>query len=136
VYWKRLERDGWTLRSPGRFTWVGRKYRTEQPEIWEKPERTGSPILTMKCVGLDSKALGGPYLMEYFLKRSPTAPEVSIDGATWAEWDQRGRLVFARAGKLFATWVHNPQELSPKELADFNDQRPESLKAPASAIHW
>jgi hypothetical protein len=43
---------------------------------------------------------------------------VEIEGAEWADWDPRGRLVFVRAGKLYCASEDAPGNLREKELAD------------------
>jgi hypothetical protein len=62
-------------------------------------------------------------------------PTDVLDGTTWADWDRRGRLVFARAGKLFAADAEHP-EAEPHELADFSAMRFELVKPPAWATEW
>jgi hypothetical protein len=64
-----------------------------------------------------------------------------IDGAEWADWDQRGRLAFVRRGKVFVAkpgrredWQE--QELEEQELADFNAQEPVPIESPEWARHW
>ena len=47
--------------------------------------------------------------MQYTLRATPTSTQYIVKGATWADWDQRGRLVFARAGKLLAAQVDDPE---------------------------
>ena len=59
-----------------------------------------------------------------------------LEGATWADWDQRGRLVYGKAGKLFAMDVNERGTGDPTELADFNNRRPEPREAPAWATVW
>ena len=46
--------------------------------------------------------------------------ELTLTGAEWADWDQRGRLVFAAAGKVFALDADAIGQAPPKELADLN----------------
>jgi hypothetical protein len=74
--------------------------------------------------------------MRYSLRRSPTGREYVVKGANWADWDQRGRLVFARDGKLFAARVDHPRELAVRELANFNEERPEPMEASPAARRW
>jgi len=54
----------------------------------------------------------------------------------WADWDQGQRLVFARRGCIFA--VRPGHGRSPKihQLADFNSNRFQPLKAPQWALEW
>ena len=60
----------------------------------------------------------------------------AIEGATWADWDHRGRLVFARNGRIFTARSDGRGGLLEKELADFNDAKPRRTKAPDWARHW
>jgi hypothetical protein len=65
-----------------------------------------------------------------------------VPGATWADWDQRGRLVYAKEGKLFAVNVAatlpaaGGAALPSVELADFNPSKPHRTKSPAWARKW
>jgi hypothetical protein len=101
--------------------------------VWTKslPER--SLILSMRLVEIDFRAVGGRYLMQYTLRETPTSTQYIVKRATWADWDQRGRLVFARDGKLCAAEVDDPSRLAVAELADFNAARPEPRVAPPEA---
>jgi hypothetical protein len=58
----------------------------------------------------------------YTLRAEPEGPDIPLPGATWADWDQRGRLIVARAGQL----VHWAGPDSQKLIADFNPQTPKS----------
>lgn len=60
----------------------------------------------------------------------------SIQGAVWADWDKRGRLVYAKQGKLFAVDIGHPNETRSQELADFNSSRPRRTKPPHWAQKW
>lgn len=59
-----------------------------------------------------------------------------IQRASWADWDQQDRLVFARDGKIFAGLLDDSGRLIEKELMDFNLSKPESLAAPEWAKKW
>ena len=63
---------------------------------------------------------------------------VPFGRATWAHWDQRGRLVYSRGGKLFASRVTGTkgQGLDTLELADFTHDKPTRLVAPDRATRW
>jgi hypothetical protein len=54
----------------------------------------------------------------------------------WADLDQRGRLVYAKEGKLFAAVSRRGVEIEASELVDFNSSRPEKTKSPDWARHW
>ncbi len=62
--------------------------------------------------------------------------EERLAGAAWADWDQRGRLVFARDGRLFALPAEDIGHNEPWELADLNGHKPEPMEAPEWAKVW
>jgi hypothetical protein len=52
-----------------------------------------------------------------------------IAGDDWADWDQAGRLVFTRSGKVWSgRWMDN--DLKCKLLIDLNDRRPSRVFSP------
>jgi hypothetical protein len=57
----------------------------------------------------------------------------TFDGVTWADFDQNGRLVFAKEGKIFAFPDERVGELDVDLLLDLNDRKPTKLIAPPSA---
>lgn len=59
----------------------------------------------------------------------------TLKAVEWADFDQRGRLIVARQGKLFSAVVENG-ELNLTELADFNANQPQPLEAPEWAKQW
>ena len=62
--------------------------------------------------------------------------QVPLDDAGWADWDQQGRLVFTREGKLFSGELTEAGEVCSHELADFNDNKPEPKETPYWATIW
>ena len=73
----------------------------------------------------------GPYQVDYSL-RPNLGEEQPIGAAAWADWDQQGRLVLAREGRL---WRWQPAERL-AEIEDFNDQLPDPAPAPAWTRTW
>jgi len=162
---KRLSRDGWTLvqRWQGRFIEspfaraqrelmakglsfdemlaeslrlklyeldAGSRYLTDSAEVRERPSPDGrfSLRLTMAIRGLTS--------MYNFGLEGAGGAMTPIEGAEWADWDQRGRLVFVRRGKVFVAQPSPGEDLQQQELADFNAQEPVPLESPAWARRW
>jgi hypothetical protein len=82
--------------------------------------------------GFDFQAYGGPYRVEYALWPAPGAELLRLGQGAWADWDQRGRLVLARAGRLF----HYQPDGTLRQLADFIPQVPERVAAPAQGYDW
>ena len=62
-------------------------------------------------------------------------PVVDTSTVNWLDWDQRGRLIVLRGGKiLVGDHVNNGFVL--RELSDFNAQEPNPLPAPDWATRW
>jgi hypothetical protein len=76
----------------------------------------------------DFQAYGGRYVIEYAVRNETDGSEVALGQATWADWDQSGRLVIARGGRL----IHwQPSGFT--DIADFNGQEPDPQPAPGRA---
>ncbi len=60
---------------------------------------------------------------------------VNTEGVSWGDWDQRGRLVLVKEGRL---WIGEPVEggFQMRELADFREDRFEPVVAPDWAKVW
>jgi len=100
---------------------------TDAPEIREKARPIGGDTLVM-TLHLDK------FARRYkFRLRETRLP--ALNGAEWADWDQRGRLAFARDGKLVVAEKAG-ERWTVRGLADFNAQKPEAMVAPAWATEW
>jgi hypothetical protein len=122
----RMERDGWKFVQGQEYDYS--KNRTVRPAVAEKRNGNGSLKLRVEkyddpqeqwlCSVLDGKGA-----------------EALVGVGTWADFDQRGRLVFASEGKLFSgALTHGKVALT--QLADFNDSKPIPRKAPLWATRW
>lgn len=109
VHFNRLLRDGWHLLDKDTYA-----------TLWRRPHAANGCTLTMLHVVDDFRTFGGPYVVDYSVTDADGS-EHAIGRATWADWDQQGRLVVARDGSLF-TWQRSVGLLA---LEDFNSQRPE-----------
>ncbi len=119
VYHNRRIRDGWQL-------------VTEAPrERWQRQQPDGPLRLMLDEIGWNPRAFGGPHVVEYALRLADERVEALPD-VTWADWDQRGRLVGAQYGRL----LHWQVPGGPTVLADFNQQEPETLPPPPWAQTW
>ena len=122
VHFNRLIRHGWELleREPYRTLWVRRH-----------PSR---PLALHMMHSFENLQIaGGRYVVEYSLWNDAERREQSIGQATWADWDQRGRLVVARQGKLLQWQVESG---TLEEIADFNDQEPDPQPPTDAASAW
>jgi hypothetical protein len=62
---------------------------------------------------------------------------IDTRNAEWVDWDQRGRLIILREGKLFI----GSEDIAGisfrlRKLADFNASRPEEITSPGWARTW
>lgn len=120
VWHNRPRRDGWRSEDERRL-------------VWTRPHPTRPLSLTMTIdpfAGFDQ--FGGRYRIGYAVRDAADAALLAVDGATWADWDQRGRLALARDG-ILSVWE---PEMDWRQLADFNEQAPEPEPAPPEASVW
>jgi hypothetical protein len=59
-----------------------------------------------------------------------------MDRVSWVDWDQNGRLVFARDGSIFAGNIDGKSEITERKLIDLNDSTPDAFLAPSWASQW
>ena len=117
IYHRRLKRDGWIM---------------EQDSLWTRPQDGNT--LHMEQGWWDFQAYGGPYVMQYAVDNGQHM--LLIKGrVTWADWDQQGRLVYARDGKLFSAEI-GQHRLDEREIADFNAHKPQQVVTPKWARRW
>jgi len=100
------------------------------PTIWRKQFQTYS---------IEKHYIGYRWRMgevnRLFVVNNQTHEKVLLSDATWADFDQQGRLVLAKEGKLFAATLDNG-DLKLTELADFNANKPDPQPAPDWAQKW
>src|SRR5215831_1314687 len=133
IFSQRLERDGWELKLPWQIENHGypKLFHTIQPEVREKFNVGCTHVirLTRSIECLD-------YAEEFGVRSTKQSVVTEIDRASWVDWDQQGRLVFARDGKIFAGSMEDNGALNEKQLFDFNQSKPEPLPAPECATKW
>jgi hypothetical protein len=133
LFSERLERDGWKLKQKWEVGYRGntKLYRTIRPEIRHKmsPNRALVLRLTRSIETLD-------YSEEFSVALAGRLAFTHIDGASWADWDQQGRLVFAKDGKILTGRKYDNGHWVERELTDLNSSRPKSVPPPAWATKW
>jgi hypothetical protein len=133
IYSLRLERDGWAQKQIWETEYRGypQMYHTVRPEIREKlsPDRECAIRLTRSIERLD-------YSEEFALRSVKSSGMSTVERASWVDWDQQGRLVFARDGKIFAGEISSNCRIREKLIADFNSNKPESKAPPEWATKW
>lgn len=133
LYAERLERDGWKLRTKWDVENLGypEMFRTRQPEVREKSSPDGSLLirLTRSMDGLD-------YSEVFTLISTEGDLLLPIDEASWVDWDQQGRLVLARRGKIIACALSDNRTITERVLADLNSRNATGIESPVSAKTW
>lgn len=121
VHHNRLLRDGWARVDGARL------------ETWAHSNPIGTMTLLMtEHSDRDFRAFGGPHVVEYAVLVKAMDDMIPLGRATWADWDQRGRLVIARNGRLFSSDASGNLD----EIADFNGQTPDPQPPPEWALAW
>ena len=123
VYYVRLQRDGWTMRSAGQDGAGGKitLFEKRVGEHWQLRKIAHATI---------HHPIGkGCYYDEHELWNSRTDQTVGCPDWEWAEVDD-SRIVWAQDGKLFAGHLGARGLDSVKELQDFNALHFERLEAP------
>ncbi|MEM7244464.1 MAG: hypothetical protein AAF533_03935 [Acidobacteriota bacterium] len=134
VWSRRMERDGWRRTQAGSYPMTKTGWTTEQPETWERESPNGDLTLVQSLDAVDFKQPGGPY-RESFTLRDREGRSTPIEDAEWADWDQAGRLVFARAGGLWCLDSHD-DTTTERLLVDLTPNEPEERAAPSWAQEW
>lgn len=122
VYINRLLRDGWTPRPS----------IDDPTATWERSQPAGPLTLTMTPVSDASFQTYGGRHVDEFAVLSPSGEVQALGPARWADWDQRGRLLLARDGKLLE-WRDGG---GLREIADLNAQTPHPAPSPPEARVW
>ena len=120
VHFNRLLRDGWALVDTAPYA-----------TLWTRRQPNGDATLEMLHTFDDFTKFGGPYRVEYSVRR-PDGTAHALGEATWADWDHQGRLTLARNGRL--QWWSEGAGVS--DLADFTEQAPDPQPAPGWAHVW
>lgn len=131
----RAARDGWVQEEKGRWqNWRN----ADPPQVWVRRQPNGEWDVVRKLWGLFNRQSGflKAYNETFALRRPDRAVELPLHDAEWADWDQQGRLVFARRGKLLAASVDDAGRLTYRVLAEFNLAKPSPVAAPPAARRW
>jgi hypothetical protein len=130
MHFYRMERDGW-LRQADDDASSDKIHPLSQSRIsWHK-YAPASPFYLI----LERRVVGYHVTFTYLIANDDAQTLVALDNFTWVDWDQRGRLVGAQAGRILALNPENPQH-DQQLLADFADQEPDPQPAPRWARRW
>ena len=129
IWSARMARDGWSLVKPGKLDWHPKTFvASKEPDLIEKRSQDGKQRLQVELFHEGMKEVWWAFLAEGSKRR-----EIAV--GTWADFDQRGRLVYAMEGRLMACELENG-DIKHHEIADFSKQKPEAIKAPSEATRW
>lgn len=123
-YKKRRAESGWIQIQEGQW-----KLGRYDPPAIHRRESAGSLYKLLQY------QMDNHMHVEYRLLHILTSKKVKLEKVKWADFDQRGRIVFGRDGKLFAI-PHGESIDEVVELADFNGQQIEHIVAPDWALSW
>ncbi|MBI1276838.1 MAG: hypothetical protein GC179_01790 [Anaerolineaceae bacterium] len=115
------------MEGKGRNPWLR---KMNLPTIWRKQYPTYS---------IEKHYFGYRFshgeVNKLFVVDNASDKKFPLGDATWADFDQQGRLVVANEGKLFSAALENG-DLQLTELADFNANIFEPIEAPDWAQKW
>lgn len=107
-----------------------RWYTTVKPGIRQRRRPDGDELLVRTTSSVRHNDVSR-YKIQW-----PDGEALRIPDATWADWDQRGRLVYAVGGRLFASTIDESRAIHPSLLADFTANKFEQVEAPDWARTW
>jgi len=123
VYYLRLQRDGWTLVG------MPERVRFHTVTVFEKRVDRRWTLRKYAYATIERPQGKGCYFDRHELEHAKTG--ALVDGAEW-EWAEvdRGRLVWAEGGRLFAGRLGAAGLERVEELWDFNEMAFERIEAP------
>ena len=132
LFSERLDRDGWHLDQEWKVENRGcpQMFLTTQPEMRTKQRPGQAAILRLK------RSIHGLDYSEEFALYDGHSLSVTLDDASWADWDQQGRLVFAAGGKIMTGALKHDGTFVQQLLLDLNPSKPSAIAAPDWAAKW
>jgi hypothetical protein len=150
----RLERSGWKASEPYPFGSAplyrlqpDGSYTVEATDpsclllpflhsVYTKAKPHGSLSLVFTATHYYSGGAVGNDSLVYQVQDTQRKTTTPLPGVIWADWDQRGRLVYAQDGKLFTASIGASGQLDPQVIADFTPLDKKRALAPKSAGQW
>jgi hypothetical protein len=126
-------RDGWRLTQEGNYPYRKGVWHTEAKEVWERAHPTEDLTVKRTLDGIDFEAYGGPYVESFSVIHGGS--EIPLEAARWADFDNQGRLLFARDGCLYASPPVGIERVE-RPLLDLNGNIPGRVPTPDWARHW
>jgi hypothetical protein len=117
VHISRMLRDGWLPDTTP----------DASDAIWSRARPSGGATLVQRA-----SAASTPFARVTAYAVDVGSSRTELGDATWADWDQRGRLVLARDGRLIEVALDGSERV----IEDFNGQTPDPQPSPAWARRW
>jgi hypothetical protein len=143
VWWRRLERDGWTLVSEGREAsrdfarkvWI----QFEPPVVWERthPIEATRYVLQMTLRGIRERS--GPWYLTEHSVVADDGKRHDLGRSDWADWSRSGDLLFSRQSSLWRLPYANGSLAPLNEACEIVNLGPLSFEprdAPRLARQW
>lgn len=124
----------WEVGSRGVYR-RGSGWTERKSTVWQKAHPSRHFQLVRVVTGDNTDLPKNSDALQYIVEDTAGGTRRPLIGVSWADWDQKGRLTYAREGCLYATSDNHP-ERDVTMLADFNAQRPYELVAPEWARRW
>jgi hypothetical protein len=122
VYYHRLQRDGWRMQSIG-------PRDGDRIATFDKPLTYHWVLRKLAVATLVHPPGKGHYFDTHQLCNARTGEVLERPDWEWADWDGK-RLLYAKAGGLYAARVNRDGDYAEHLLQDFNAMRFERLTAP------
>lgn len=123
----RLKLGGWERISVGESIKTEYGFLNPPPQIWQKTVDHHTLVMEIS----DDYRWHSQY--NYTLVNGF---KIALHDVEWADFDQRGRIIVAKEGKIFHVMVTKKGHVQQTELADFNANQPETFPAPEWATKW
>lgn len=137
IYPKLLKSHGWELIQDA-DSWHEETfgvYKPNQPVIWRKTTPRFGLSLYMHLTGINENQFGDDLILHYAVTDEHINHSYTIENATWADWDQQGRLVYISKGLLLGQQFKPELKLA-RVIADLNPHTPSSVITPDWATKW
>jgi hypothetical protein len=119
---QRLLLNGWRIEQE--WTWQYPPGKLVQPEVRRKGNGSSKYDILWET---------DFYYHNYSLEDGESKEKIRFPKVTWMDWDQHGRLVFTKEGKVY---VSSGDELNPQVIGDFDADEFREIIAPEWAREW
>jgi hypothetical protein len=135
IYRRRLERDGWTLRTEWTMEWRGIAagfVTTQEDERVKAPHRLDSPVRILLRRRMDRLS----YRELFSIEGAESDIALPPGPVQWVDWDKRDRVIALAGGRVWAATVEGAAVSRFVELLDLRADTFEERAAPGSARNW